>query len=160
MPRVTPSIAKNHIGRALHTVYDPWTSNEQINLLWAYFDNQCAYCGVNLDKKNREGSIDHILSQAQGGTNAIHNLVLACLHCNGDLKRDMEWELYLSDKAFGEIHVARKAKIEDWMSMSKGDEQIDSESLASLDSIINDAKAAFDLCVERVRELKKMNGGK
>lgn len=39
----------------------------------------------------RSATIDHILARSLGGTNALDNVVLACLECNGNRGRDQQW---------------------------------------------------------------------
>lgn len=41
---------------------------------------RCHYCDVLMSFD--EAQIDHILAKARGGTDAPHNLVLACFRCN------------------------------------------------------------------------------
>jgi len=58
--------------------------------LLAKFDRTCAYCGATEVPLN----IDHIRPRANGGTNRVSNLVLACIGCNqskGKLDLD-EWK--------------------------------------------------------------------
>jgi len=57
--------------------------------LLSKFDRTCAYCGATEVPLN----IDHIRPRANGGTNRVSNLVLACIGCNqskGKLNLD-EW---------------------------------------------------------------------
>ena len=42
---------------------------------------RCHYCDVLVTYD--EVQIDHVLAKARGGTDAPHNLVLACARCNG-----------------------------------------------------------------------------
>ena len=42
---------------------------------------RCHYCESMMTFE--EAQIDHILAKARGGTDAPHNLVLACARCNG-----------------------------------------------------------------------------
>jgi 5-methylcytosine-specific restriction endonuclease McrA len=56
------------------------------------FGGLCAYCRRNV---GMNGTVDHYLPQALGGTNARENLRWCCLGCN-NVKADMhpdEWEL-------------------------------------------------------------------
>jgi 5-methylcytosine-specific restriction endonuclease McrA len=43
------------------------------------FQNQCAYCGIDLIKKFH---VDHIIPIAKNGSNAIENLAVCCIKCN------------------------------------------------------------------------------
>ncbi len=49
----------------------------------------CHYCGEKLVESisgfnERGASVDHIISQSEGGTDDLSNLVLACRRCNLD----------------------------------------------------------------------------
>ena len=43
-------------------------------------NGRCVYCGVRVTRPNRH--IDHYRSRANGGSDAVRNLVLACASCN------------------------------------------------------------------------------
>lgn len=47
---------------------------------------RCGYCGVDLvsttGSKN-SATVEHILAKANGGTDAMDNLMACCLECNG-----------------------------------------------------------------------------
>ena len=44
------------------------------------YDRHCAYCGKILEYKKMQ--VDHIISQRNGGTDAIENLRPSCRRCN------------------------------------------------------------------------------
>jgi 5-methylcytosine-specific restriction endonuclease McrA len=96
MPRHTLSKAKNYIKKTFLDLADRHASKAEIERLWDYFRNQCAYCGKEF--RRREAHIDHLEARAGGGKNHISNLVLACGVCNGDEKRDRNWDHYLESK--------------------------------------------------------------
>lgn len=60
----------------------------------------CEYCHTIEEWQHILFTIDHITPLAQGGTNGLENLALACFHCNRH-KADL---LLGSDPATGEIH--------------------------------------------------------
>lgn len=50
--------------------------NTNSNHGWYY----CGYCGKPLQKKSAD--VDHMISQALGGSNDASNLTVSCPHCN------------------------------------------------------------------------------
>ena len=44
---------------------------------------RCRYCGVQAGEPNVVLHADHLVSVADGGTNALDNLITACQRCNG-----------------------------------------------------------------------------
>lgn len=64
--------------------------------------NRCHYCGVLMTPSNKgdfhpDGmSIDHIVPLAEGGTDDMDNLVLACRRCNLDKRTDSYHEFSLA----------------------------------------------------------------
>ena len=48
---------------------------------WRRSNGHCWYCGLTLDPFNTF-TLDHVVPQSQGGTNAVENLVAACKSCN------------------------------------------------------------------------------
>lgn len=49
-------------------------------------DFKCQYCGTSLSMRN--GTIDHVLARAKGGTHSLDNTVASCKVCN-NAKGDM-----------------------------------------------------------------------
>lgn len=155
MAKDTPSIAKNKIRRSLIAICDPYPSKAEENVLWVYFESSCAYCNVPIDRKARTGHLDHLLSSAEGGTNNIHNFVLACARCNGDEKRDESWISFLKRKSESELaNTQRKEKIENWLSLSSI-KVLDKELSILKEAIIKEAVENFDLSVNKMRALRK-----
>jgi 5-methylcytosine-specific restriction endonuclease McrA len=54
----------------------------------------CFYCGRG--GKSVELSVDHVDPKCRGGTDSLHNLVIACVKCNGD-KAAQTIEAYAPD---------------------------------------------------------------
>jgi hypothetical protein len=137
MPKDTPSMAKNKIKRCLRAILDPHPSQEEIGTLWAHFDSRCVYCGNQLDRQVRQGHLDHAVPTTSGGTNSIHSHVLACAKCNGDEKREEEWEKFLSRKCLSpEIFDARRLLILEWLSRGNSHNQTDLEIMSRADAIV------------------------
>jgi len=56
------------------------------SLRWSVFSRDgfsCRYCGVQAGQEGVELAVDHVVSLADGGTDAFDNLVTACKGCNG-----------------------------------------------------------------------------
>jgi hypothetical protein len=87
------SQAKNYIRQTLWKAVDPDPSTKQKHTLWVHFGSRCAYCGCELDPRNRKAHLDHLEAS---GRNHISNRVLSCSVCNGDDKREQNWELFLA----------------------------------------------------------------
>lgn len=155
MAKDTPSIAKNKIRRSLLAIYDPYPSKSETKLLWEYFESNCAYCNILIDPSSRTGHLDHLISSTEGGTNNIHNFVLACARCNGDEKREESWVSFLERKSDSVLtNIERKEKIESWAARAPVSE-LSSEFSAELAGIIKEALDNFDESVTKVRDLSK-----
>lgn len=56
------------------------------SIRWAVFARdrfRCRYCGRQAGEPGVTLQVDHVISVAEGGTNAMDNLVAACQSCNG-----------------------------------------------------------------------------
>jgi len=73
-----------------------WISKNKRKDIYDKFKNQCAYCGIALNKLNE--TIDHLIPRRRGGKNNIENLIASCRSCNcsKSLKTLDEFRLYLS----------------------------------------------------------------
>lgn len=73
--------------------------------LWVAQDGKCHYCDVLtiLPKQGATNSggtiatLDHIITQSNGGTDSLANMVIACSTCNGD-RGDMEYNVFYALK--------------------------------------------------------------
>lgn len=117
MGRASLGQAKNVIRRALRAILDREPSDKEKALVWEYFKSECVYCGQLLTKGDRKAHLDHLVHQ---GSNHISNRVLSCGICNGDEKREQDWQEFLNNKvADKETFNTRKKAIEDWISKTK-----------------------------------------
>jgi 5-methylcytosine-specific restriction endonuclease McrA len=154
MAKDTPSIAKNKIKRSLGAICDPHPSKKEEKILWEYFHYQCAYCGIEIERESRTGNLDHLVPSSEGGTNSIFNHALSCAKCNGDEKREEEWNSFLKEKADNDdIYQKRKCHIVDWLQQAPTGLN-DPEFILMRESIINKALSDFDYSVVKMRELK------
>jgi hypothetical protein len=152
MPKMTAGLAKNHIRRALRAVVDPEPSARDITRLWEYFGSACAYCTRPLDRAKREGDVDHLVSS---GTNHISNRVLSCKQCNGDEKRDADWQEFLRKKVCDEATLnERRDKIQAWCrSVSSIRQKVPDERVQKeIDTVIS----TFDAAVKNLRQLRQI----
>lgn len=72
--------------------------------LWVAQDGKCHYCSTetvlpkqgSTNRANNVATLDHIITQTEGGTDSLNNMVMACSDCNnkrGDLPYDYFVEL-------------------------------------------------------------------
>lgn len=69
--------------------------------LWVAQDGKCHYCDRetilpahnNFKNSGLLATLDHIITQSNGGTDSLNNLVVACSTCNGN-RRDMDYETF------------------------------------------------------------------
>lgn len=79
--------------------------------LCAKFGGRCAYCNRAVGMRN--GTIDHYMPQALGGTNAGENLRWCCFSCN-QLKGDMhpdEWAQHMPEPVVDDSKARRRINI-------------------------------------------------
>ena len=156
MAKTTPSMAKGHINRSLLQIIDKPPTKVQKQLIWQYFDSRCAYCDICIEPNSRKGHLDHLISTKDGGNNDIYNFVLACNICNGDEKRETPWRAFLKNKCdnlSSEMYLKRLSHIENWHNQSDVN-QLDTEILNKIQTIIEKAKNDFDHSVEQMRMLR------
>ena len=157
MSYTTPSMAKNKIQRSLIQIIYGYPNQIDKQKVWEYFDNRCAYCDCKIEKASRKGHLDHLIAISDGGTNDIHNLVLACSICNGDEKREQHWLDFLKlkcQKFPNTIFKARFEKIIAWQNKAELS-KIDDKTQMEIDGIIAQAKQDFDNAVIKMRALKQ-----
>jgi len=156
MAKVTPSMAKNQIKRSLLQIIDTHPSKAQKQQIWQYFDDRCAYCGIDIEPNSRQGHLDHLISMKEGGGSDIYNFVLACHICNGDEKRETPWREFLINKCRNlpeGIYIKRLTHIEAWQQKSIIN-QLNEDTIAQIEAIVDMAKANFDQSVEQMRALR------
>jgi hypothetical protein len=152
----SPSQAKNAIERCLRGIVDPYPSKTAVGLLWACFDSRCAYCGKAISRAKREGHMDHLVSFKDGGANDIGNHVLACKECNGNEKREENWEAFLRRKNPDEgKFLARKANIEEWVARNAGSRRhIPEDQRAAVLTAYRRLAAELDAAVSHLRTIR------
>ncbi|ENX4858836.1 TPA: hypothetical protein I7295_23755 [Vibrio parahaemolyticus] len=154
MAKDTPSMAKNKIKRSLGAIIDPHPTEREKTMLWEYFNNSCAYCGLTMERKSRLGHLDHVIPTSEGGNNSIFNHVLSCSICNGDEKREMDWLEFLTNKVdCAETLISRRSVIDMWLAKNTM-KPIDSAAQEQIDSIVEKALTQFDESVRLMRELR------
>lgn len=73
MARYSVSMAKNLIARSLRNIVDPVPSAIERKAVWEYFENCCAYCGLEMSPTARIGHLDHVIPASEGGSNHVSN---------------------------------------------------------------------------------------
>lgn len=123
---MTPSQARNAIKRCFKEVIDPIPTDKDFDDLWKHFSSNgryyCCYCNDEIDRNDRNGHhIDHLIPEAKGGKNFIKNRVLSCNICNGDLKRDSDWDTFLKRQCEGDQqeYTLRQTRINEWIKGSE-----------------------------------------
>ena len=153
----TPAQVKCVIRRGLRNLIDPELTRNQKDKIWSFFENQCAYCGIALNQKQREGHIDHLVSESAGGKNCAFNRVLACAHCNGNEKRETDWEKFLKSKCSNEEETfqTRLQKIIKWQSLNPAPAIIDPAVANLVQEEIDQLIAGFDKACSRIKSARK-----
>jgi 5-methylcytosine-specific restriction endonuclease McrA len=84
-----------------HTAPEEMLTEAQWRGLLDRFGHCCAYCG----HKSSQLTIDHILSQSQGGKHTLANIVPSCLSCNSakQARTPTEWITYLYTVRLGRM---------------------------------------------------------
>lgn len=156
---MTPSQARNAIKRSLKALIDPSPRKVEKEKIWLYFENQCAYCGCQLNQKDRKAHVDHVVAESDGGSNRMCNLILTCGICNGDEKREMDWQTFLLQKCQGETseYQQRFNKITNWVSEQGDSAILTKEQQAQLESAFNTVDALYTEVVEQLRKQHKTN---
>nr|WP_067297741.1 HNH endonuclease [Marinobacterium profundum] len=154
---MTPSQARNAIRRSLKTLVDPSPAKQEKDAIWHYFDNACAYCGYTMTRHGRQAHLDHLVAEMAGGSNRMCNLVLTCARCNGDQKRELDWQEYLAtccgeDKA---LYNLRLQKIYHWVEQNEGAPLLAPELAALCEQEFDLINQQFSEAVARLREIAR-----
>ncbi|HEV7784427.1 MAG TPA: HNH endonuclease signature motif containing protein [Thermoanaerobaculia bacterium] len=158
MPRMTPSMARSAIKRALLGVLDRYPSKKQVARMWEFFDDRCVYCQDTLSRQIRNGHVDHLVAVAEGGTNRLSNFVLSCGFCNGDERRESNWDEFLRWKAGkdSDAYDRRRSKILAWVELNGGSPPIpDPITKAFVDTQIDIAFEAFNRAQNALIKLRE-----
>lgn len=154
MPAPTPGYVKNMIRRSLREIIDPSPSKEDGKKIWKFFQNECAYCGAQLQKSKKEGHIDHLLPSSLDGPNHISNRVLSCATCNEAEKLDGEWHGFILSKNRDlDSSRARIAKIREWQELN-GKPSLDKGKLREIERLSDSAAAFYEAKVNEARKLR------
>lgn len=111
------SVAKNAMDRAIKELFCRQLTRKEKDQIWRYFKSKCAYCDKRISRKLRHGHMDHLDCSANSGGNYIRNRVLACKECNGNEKREQDWQQFLKSKCTDrETFLQRRHNITNWQS--------------------------------------------
>ncbi|MGB8370810.1 MAG: HNH endonuclease [Limisphaerales bacterium] len=157
MPSVTTAYTKNIVRRAFREIIDETPSKQEVDKIWKFFDSECAYCGKKLQKTNKEGHIDHLVSASKGGRNHVSNRVLSCANCNEKEKLDSPWEEFLASKVSDPpVLESRRQRISDWQRQNSCETDKIFQNLAdSADSLANKVVKCFDLEIAELKRQKQ-----
>ena len=154
MARYSISQAKNLVSRCLRNIIDPVPTTQERKSVWDHFDNQCAYCGMEMSPTARVGHLDHVVPVSEGGSNHVSNFVLSCPGCNGDEKRELDWEIFLRNSAGSEFEL-RCARIQAWLDQGTDDQrQLTEIELAVLNRVTGEVKDAISKAADELRALR------
>jgi len=118
-------VAKNAMRRAIEALYYRPLNKKEKDRIWEFFNSRCAYCDREVNRSMRHGHMDHLDCSAQGGGNYIRNRVLACKECNGNEKREYDWEKFLESKCDSRrVLRQRRDKIINWQNQFDPPEQL------------------------------------
>ena len=151
---MTPSQARNAIKKSLKALVDPKITKADKAVIWQHFENCCAYCGCGLNPNERKVHIDHVIPESEGGSNRLCNLILTCPTCNGDEKRDMPWQEFLTTKydAKSKKYKRRYDKIMSWFELNSGSPTITNEQQAQLKNAFDEINASYSKVVEQIKQ--------
>lgn len=156
MTAPTPAYVRNIIRRSLREICDPSPKKKEEQMIWDFFDSECAYCGKQLKKNNKEGHIDHLVSSALGGSNCISNRVLSCANCNEKEKLDMPWEKFLDQKNPDKSMASqRRNKILKWLSMHQPPTKR-KDVLAKIESLGDEVVAVYNEKVKLTKQFRNL----
>jgi len=146
------SQTKNYIRKALWKAADPAPSAKQVQGLWEHFQSSCAYCGRPLQKAERTAHLDHLEAT---GRNHISNRVLACGLCNGDEKREQNWEDFLVKKCGpgAELSQSRRDRILSWQRQCEQPQALNAEVAVKVEASIIRCNQVLDDCYKEVRQI-------
>jgi hypothetical protein len=143
------------VRRSLRAVVDPHPSDEEIAEMWQFFAGLCVYCGQAIALRSKDMHLDHLESEAAGGSNHISNRVPACASCNEKEKRDLPWYTFLERKATSpEVRDARRQKILAWTGRFLAlAHRLDDELYKQVHKEIEQVVAAYDAALKRLRSM-------
>ncbi|WP_123985202.1 hypothetical protein [Taibaiella soli] len=152
MAKNTPSYANNIIRRTLKTILDRELTEKEKTDIWTYFDSRCCYCDRQLDRKKREGDMDHLEANR---CNHISNRVLSCSPCNAHEKREYPWVKFLRQQSSDDsIFQARKTRIDQWVAKHQIAGNISKQHNLQLEQEMELVTQTLNEAVARLRNLR------
>jgi 5-methylcytosine-specific restriction endonuclease McrA len=119
--------------------FDPFMQKlTQKDELLEFFQHQCCYCGIELNRKSL--SFDHLIpmNKANLGLHAWGNVVACCQSCNNE-KQQTNWVAFLEKKADRKLVNSRKEKIQQFVIAKNHDPNLDLHEYA--DNLYEDVGA-------------------
>lgn len=154
--KLTPAQVKNLMRRGLRFLVDPEPEKEDKKRVQDFFKNECAYCGRHLE--DGDGDIDHLVSAALGGANALANRVLSCKRCNAEEKRDRDWIEFLKEKCNSpSIFEERESRIQQWIKLNGSRPELDPKILILLKQESARTTKEYDAACARIKKQQEAN---
>jgi 5-methylcytosine-specific restriction endonuclease McrA len=153
---MTPSQARNAIKKCLKEIIYPRPTRQDKDNIWVYFKNRCAYCEITLTKESRKGHIDHLYSEMEGGSNRLSNLVLTCATCNGDEKRETNWNEFLAKKCAtdSKAYLERSRQIASWIEINGGQPILTKNEMKILSSEFEVINQVLSASIVKLKNIK------
>lgn len=153
MPALTSAQIKNFVRRSFRELVDPSPDKDAVTTIWDFFENRCAYCDRVLQRENKEGHIDHLVSASQAGANHISNRVLSCAQCNEKEKLDRDWRGFLRSKAPSDEDLeSREARILRWVQSAAAAHPLDPALIAEASAAAAEVNDLFDARYKALRQ--------
>lgn len=149
-----PAQVKACIRIGLRLRLDPEPDKEERKRAFEFFRDECAYCGVPVEKG--KGHLDHLLAASRDGSNHISNRVPSCTKCNSKEKGDSDWQEFLRRKCAGDITVfnARMQRIEQWVRGCGHRTALPESSLRLLKDEYQRIAGEYDVACRRIKKLE------
>lgn len=140
-------------------IHAKWPSNEEkewwytklsgvrttkLKRLWLAQDGKCHYCkrdcwqGASEDDakfgRERRATLDHVIPQSQGGTDALRNLVMACYSCNS-ARGTMDYALFVqltSTQVSRDLFLVAKRRQREWGNPARASKRLERQTEMAL----------------------------
>jgi len=92
--------------------------------------------------------------------NHISNRVLACNICNGDEKRENDWQKFLAQKCGDDVAacVNRTTRIREWQQECGVPPELDKAIIVEVERAVQECNAKLDQECNHIRQLLKNSG--
>ena len=106
--------------RSKHQPTGQWIRTDKRLAIYLRDSFRCAYCGSDLHGAAAAAmTLDHLISQAQGGHNGETNLVTACRTCNCS-RQENDWRAFASLDAARRIETKTQKNLRRYLTQARG----------------------------------------